>query len=63
MHVQRGLDLKYDPRQVCRNALLPNFGPLIARVFRGTGHYLYLIVDIFSRKIVGWEIHERESAD
>ena len=25
--------------------------------------YLYLIVDIFSRKIVGWEIHEREGAD
>jgi transposase InsO family protein len=25
--------------------------------------YLYLIVDIFSRKIVGWEVHERESAD
>jgi transposase len=25
--------------------------------------YLYLIVDIFSRKIVGWEVHERESAE
>ena len=25
--------------------------------------YLYLIVDIFSRKIVGWEVHECESAD
>ena len=25
--------------------------------------YLYLIVDIFSRKIVGWEVYERESAD
>jgi len=25
--------------------------------------YLYLIVDIFSRKIVGWEVHEREAAD
>ncbi|MDO8278696.1 MAG: DDE-type integrase/transposase/recombinase, partial [Burkholderiaceae bacterium] len=24
---------------------------------------LYLIVDIFSRKIVGWEVHEREGAD
>jgi putative transposase len=23
---------------------------------------LYLIVDLFRRKIVGWEIHERESA-
>ncbi len=25
--------------------------------------YLYLIVDIFSRKIVGWEAHEREAAE
>jgi len=25
--------------------------------------YFYLIADIFSRKIVGWEVHERESAD
>lgn len=25
--------------------------------------YLYLIVDIFSRKIVGWEVHDRETAE
>ena len=30
---------------------------------RGTFLYLYLILDIFSRKIVGWEVHERESGD
>ena len=29
----------------------------------GVFFYLYLIVDIFSRKIVCWEVHERESAD
>ena len=29
----------------------------------GIFFYLYLIVDIFSRKIVGWEVHERESAE
>ena len=33
-------------------------GPVAGMFF-----YLYLIVDIFSRKIVGWEIHERESAE
>ena len=33
-------------------------GPVLGMFF-----YLYLIVDIFSRKIVGWEVHERESAD
>lgn len=30
---------------------------------RGMFFYLYLILDIFSRKIVGWQIHERESAE
>lgn len=29
----------------------------------GMFFYLFLIVDIFSRKIVGWEVHEREGAD
>lgn len=29
----------------------------------GSFFYLYLIVDIFSRKIVGWEVHDRESAE
>ena len=33
-------------------------GPALGMFF-----YLYLIVDIFSRKIVGWEVHERESAE
>ena len=33
-------------------------GPALGMFF-----YLYLIVDIFSRKIVGWEVHEREGAD
>ena len=33
-------------------------GPVAGMFF-----YLYLIVDIFSRKIVGWEVHEREGAD
>jgi len=30
---------------------------------RGLFFYLYLILDIFSRKIVGWQVHEEESAD
>ena len=33
-------------------------GPVAGMFF-----YLYLIVDIFSRKIVGWEVHDCESAD
>ena len=30
---------------------------------RGKFFYLYMMLDIYSRKIVGWEIHERESAE
>jgi len=30
---------------------------------RGLFFYLYLIVDIYSRKIVGWEVHEHEGGD
>jgi len=30
---------------------------------RGHFFYLYLILDIWSRKIVGWAVHEQESAD
>lgn len=29
---------------------------------RGQFYYLYLVVDIWSRKIVGWAVHEQESA-
>jgi putative transposase len=29
----------------------------------GTFFHLYLIIDIWSRKIVGWEVHEKESPD
>jgi len=30
---------------------------------KGLFFYLYLIIDIFSRKIVGWEVYESESAE
>lgn len=29
----------------------------------GTFYYLYLMLDLFSRKVVGWEVHEEESAE
>lgn len=31
--------------------------------FKGSFFYLYLILDVWSRKIVAWEVHLRESAD
>ena len=30
---------------------------------RGAYFYLYLFMDIYSRKVVGWEVHERESSE
>ena len=30
---------------------------------RGMFHYLYLIVDLYSRKIVAWSVHDEESAE
>jgi putative transposase len=30
---------------------------------RGIFYYLYLIMDVWSRKIVGWEVHEQELAE
>lgn len=30
---------------------------------RGLFFYLYMIVDVFSRKIVGWEVYERENSE
>ena len=33
-------------------------GPVVGKYF-----HLYLFADIFSRKIVGWEVQEREGAD
>ena len=35
----------------------------LATTVKGLFFYLYLIMDVFSRKIVGWEVHESESAE
>jgi len=35
----------------------------LASIIRGSFYRLYLVLDIFSRKIVGWEVHESESSD
>jgi len=35
----------------------------LAAGIRGTFFYLYLFMDIYSRKITGWEVYEYESAD
>ena len=35
----------------------------LASSIRGAFYRLYLVEDIFSRKIVGWEVHDHESAE
>jgi transposase InsO family protein len=35
----------------------------LAASIRGAFYRLYLTLDVFSRKIIGWEVHENESAD
>jgi putative transposase len=35
----------------------------LATTVRGIFFYLYLIMDVFSRKIVGWEVYQAESAN
>jgi transposase InsO family protein len=35
----------------------------LASTVKGIFFYLYLIMDVFSRKIVGWEVYEEESTD
>jgi putative transposase len=37
--------------------------PYLRSAVRGAFYYLYLIEDIWSRKIVGWAVHEEESMD
>jgi len=46
------------PRQVWSWDITYLAGPV-----RGLFFYLYLIVDIYSRKIVGWEVYEREAGE
>ncbi len=60
------------PRSVARPREQITTGPLecwswdityLRRAVRGAFYYLYLIEDIWSRKIVGWAVHEEESMD
>uniref|UniRef100_UPI0026244B89 DDE-type integrase/transposase/recombinase n=1 Tax=uncultured Microbulbifer sp. TaxID=348147 RepID=UPI0026244B89 len=37
--------------------------PFLTSSFRGAFYRLYLVLDIFTRKFVGWEVHTEESAN
>lgn len=47
----------------CSLFVLESFVMLNGQRLKGLYFYLYLILDVFSRKIVGWEIYAEESAD
>ena len=60
------------PRTVLRPKGFEVFGPrqlfswditYLPSLVQGQYFYLYLFMDIFSRKIVGWRVHEKESSD
>lgn len=60
------------PRQVPKPQGFKAVGPnqvyswditYLAAAIRGVFYRLYMVEDIFSRKIVGWEVHEDERAD
>lgn len=60
------------PREVSRPQSYKATGPnqvwswditYLKAAIRGAFYRLYLIEDIFSRKIVGWEVHENETAE
>lgn len=54
------------PRALCATAPRQLFSWDITYVptcITGSYFYLYLFLDIFSRKIVGWQVYERESSD
>src|SRR3954466_8222044 len=44
------------PRSTCPSSSAPSH-------IQGRWFYLYLILDIYSRKIVGFEVHDTDSAD
>jgi len=60
------------PRSVAKPEAYKATGPnqvwswditFLATTITGIFYRLYLVMDIYSRKIVGWEIHENETAD
>lgn len=48
----------------CGHGTSPTYLPTyLPSPVRGKFYYLYLIEDIYSRKAVGWEVHEAESGE
>lgn len=62
---ERPAQTRTKPRAICATAPNQLYSwdiTYLPSVIRGQFYYLYLFLDIFSRKIVGWQIYEEESS-
>lgn len=63
---ERPAQKRHKPRVLCATAPVQVFSwdiTYLPTAIKGVYFYLYLFMDIFSRKIVGWQVHEAEGAD
>lgn len=63
---ERPAQARRKPRALCAtkpNQLFSWDITYLATQIKGIHYYLYLFIDIFSRKVVGWQIYENESSE
>ena len=63
---ERPAQKRHKPRALCATAPAQLFSwdiTYLPTPIKGLYFYLYLFMDIFSRKIVGWQVYETESSD
>ena len=63
---ERPAQKRYKPRALCATAPGQLFSwdiTYLPTLVKGVYFYLYLFMDIFSRKIVGWQVYEIESSE
>jgi transposase InsO family protein len=63
---ERPAQARRKPKAICATAPNQVYSwdiTYLPTAIRGQFFYLYLFLDIFSRKIVGWQVYDRESAD
>jgi len=63
---ERPAQKRHKPRALCATAPAQLFSwdiTYLPTLIKGIYFYLYLFMDIFSRKIVGWQVYEAESSE
>jgi transposase InsO family protein len=63
---ERPAQKRHKPRALCATAAAQLFSwdiTYLPTLIKGIYFYLYLFMDIFSRKIVGWQVYEAESSE